>query len=120
MLVDTSFLIRLIKTDDSLHSNAKVWFRELLERKIPMYLSTIAMAEWCVKGSLDELPLRNMRVLPFNSDHAQQAGPLANSLLRLREKGESDERYIILNDVKFLAQAEATPEISHVITSDGG
>src|SRR5690606_9322778 len=120
VLVDTSFLIRLFKTDDALNPNASAWFRELLERKIPMYLSTIAIAEWCVKGSFDELPLRNMRVLPFNIDHARQAGPLTNSLLKLREKGVGDERSIILNDVKLLAQAEATRDISHVITSDGG
>ncbi len=120
VLVDTSFLIRLFKTDDPLNPNTKAWFRELLDRNIPMHLSTIVIAEWCVKGSFDELPLRNMRVLPFNIEHARQAGPFTRSLLKLREKGEGDERSIILNDVKLLAQAEATRDISHVITSDGG
>lgn len=52
VLVDTSFLIRLFKTDDALNPNAKAWFRELLDRNIPMYLSTIVIAEWCVKGAL--------------------------------------------------------------------
>lgn len=120
VLVDTSFVIRLLKPDDALHGNARSWFKELLDRNVPMYLSTIVIAEWCVKGAFDELPLRNMRVLPFNVDHARRAGPLMDVLLRVREQGEREERNIVLNDVKLLAQAEATAGISHILTKDGG
>ncbi len=45
VLLDTSFVIRLLKTNDALHPNAKAWFRQLLERRVPMYLSTISIAE---------------------------------------------------------------------------
>ena len=45
VLVDTSFVIRLMKHDDPLSPNAKAWFRELLDRKVPMFLSTIVIAE---------------------------------------------------------------------------
>lgn len=120
VLTDTSFLIRLLKADDPLHANAKAWFKELLDRKVPMYLSTIVIAEWCVKGSLDELPLRNLRVLPFNVDHALRAGPFTRALLPRRKHDEREERNLILNDVKILAQAETSPEITHIITKDGG
>jgi predicted nucleic acid-binding protein len=120
VLVDTSFLIRLLKTDDPLHTNAKAWFKELMDRKVPMFLSTIVLAEWCVKGSLDQLPVRNLRVLPFNVDHALRAGPLADVLLQNRTPVRSDERNLVLNDVKLLAQAEASPEITHILTKDGG
>ena len=120
VLVDTSFLIRLLKPDDPLHANARDWFKELLARKVPMYLSTIVVAEWCVKGAFDELPVRNLRMLPFNVDHARRAGPLTVVLLRVRDKGEPDERNIVLNDMKLLAQAEATAGISHILTKDGG
>lgn len=65
VLVDTSFLIRLLKPDDPLHPNARAWLKELLDRKVPMHLSTIVIAEWCVKGNFDELPVRNLRVLPY-------------------------------------------------------
>lgn len=120
VLLDTGFLIRLMKVDDPLSPNAKAWLRELLDRKVPLYLSTIVIAEWCVKGSLDQLPVRNMRVLPFNVDHALRAGPFSGSLLAMREKGSTDERAVVLNDVKLLAQAEATVSISHILTKDGG
>jgi predicted nucleic acid-binding protein len=120
VLVDTSFVIRLLKPDDPLNANAKSWFRELLDRKVPMFLSTIVIAEWCVKGAFEELPVRNMRVLPFNVDHARRAGPFTGALLKAREQGASEERAVVLNDVKLLAQAEATSAISHVLTKDGG
>ncbi len=45
VLLDTSFIIRLLKEDDPLHPNAKAWFKELLDRGVPMYLSTVAVAE---------------------------------------------------------------------------
>ena len=45
VLLDTSFIIRLLKVDDPLHPNAKAWFKELLDRGVPMYLSTVAVAE---------------------------------------------------------------------------
>lgn len=77
VLLDTSFIIRLLKTDDPLHANTKAWFRCLLERKVPMHLSTISISEFCVKGSFDQLPLRNVRVLPFNWQHAQRSGEFA-------------------------------------------
>ena len=32
VLLDTSYVIRLLKADDPLNSNAKAWFRELLDR----------------------------------------------------------------------------------------
>ena len=63
VLLDTSFIIRLLKTDDPVHGNTKAWFRWLLDHKIPMHLSTISISEFCVKGSFDQLPLRNVRVL---------------------------------------------------------
>lgn len=120
VLLDTSFVMRLMKPNDALHANARSWFRELLDRKVPMHLSTIVVAEYCVKGSFDELPLRNVRMLPFNVDHARRAGPLSGTLLALRSKGSTDDRAVVLNDVKLLAQAEATPGISHILTKDGG
>ncbi len=38
----------------------------------------------------------------------------------MRVKGGTEERHVVLNDVKLLAQAEATVGISHILTKDGG
>lgn len=115
VLLDTSFIIRLLKTDDPLHANAKVWFRWLLDHKVPMHLSTISISEFCVKGSFDQLPLRNVRVLSFNWNHAKRSGELAGILLHQRK---DEERAVVINDIKLLAQADVEPRISHFLTKD--
>lgn len=115
VLLDTSFIIRLLKTDDTLHANAKVWFRWLLDHKVPMYLSTISISEFCVKGSFDQLPLRNVRVLPFNWQHAQRSGEFGGVLL---DRRKDEERAVVINDIKLLAQADVEPRISHFLTKD--
>jgi predicted nucleic acid-binding protein len=121
VLLDTSFVIRLLRTNDALNSNAKAWFKELLDRKVPMFLSTISIAEYCVGGPFDELPLQKVRVLPFNVDHARCAGPFTKTLLELRKSSvEEERRPVVINDLKLLAQAEVTFGISHFLTKDGG
>jgi len=120
VLLDTSFILRLVKPGDPLHPNVHSWFRELLGHKVPMYLSTIAIAEYCVKGNVGELPLPNLRILPFNMDHAMRAGPFTATLLQQRKRAGGDERAVVLNDVKLLAQAETTVGISHLLTKDLG
>ncbi len=118
VLLDTSFILRLVKPQDPLHGNTQAWFRELLGRKVPMYLSTIAIAEYCVRGEVSELPLPNLRILPFNMDHAMRAGPFASTLLQLRKRDGADDRTVVLNDVTLLAQAEVQIGISHFLTKD--
>ncbi len=118
VLLDTSFILRLVKPEDPLHANVQNWFRELLVRNVPMYLSTIAIAEYCVKGDLGELPIQNLRILPFNVNHALRAGPLALTLLQQRKRDGTEERPLVLNDVKLLAQAEVNVGISHFLTKD--
>lgn len=115
ILLDTSFIIRLLKTDDPLHANTKSWFRWLLDHKVPMHLSTISISEFCVKGSFDQLPLRNVRVLPFNWLHAQRAGEFTGILLDQRK---DEERAVVINDIKLLAQADVEARISHFLTKD--
>lgn len=80
-----------------------------------MYLSTISISEFCVKGSFDQLPLRNVRVLPFNWQHAQRSGEFARILL---EQRKDEERAVVINDIKLLAQADVEPRISHFLTKD--
>lgn len=48
-MLDTSFLIRLLKEDDPLHTSAKSYFRYFLENKFVLFVSTVAVAEYCVR-----------------------------------------------------------------------
>lgn len=120
VLLDTSFLIRLLSETDALHSNALGYFRYFLENGIPMYVSTIAIAEYCVTGNIEELPLKDLRILPFNITHATIAGRMASIMIKARKEGNNDygARPVVLNDVKMLSQAHCVDEISMFVTSD--
>jgi predicted nucleic acid-binding protein len=63
VLLDTSFFVRLLNDEDPLHSNAKDYFKYFLEQDIVLKVSTISIAEYCVRGKIDELPLRNIQIL---------------------------------------------------------
>ena len=119
VLLDTSFFIRLLKEDDRLHQNAVDFFRYFLENDFVLKVSTIAIAEFCVKGSTDMLPLNNMQILPFNYDHAVNAGKLCE--IAFRKKTERGAvivpRSVVPNDTKMFAQAVLLFWKSHILIS---
>lgn len=120
ILLDTSFILRLLKRDDPLCENAEIYFRAFLNKQIPMFFSTISIAEYCVRGSYNELPMRNLQVLPFNTHHAIKAGEFMSEIFRVREtqRAELSNRAVVINDTKLFAQADSESFISHYITSD--
>ncbi len=118
VLLDTSFCIRLLKHNDPLHENVLGFFRHFLEKEYRLKISTISVAEYCVRGSIDELPLKNLEVLPFNLDHAVAAGEFANLVFAERERLQLGNRLIIPNDTKLFAQAHVDREITAFATSD--
>ncbi len=120
VLLDTSFLIRLLNDGDHLHKNARDYFKYFLDEDISLVLSTISIAEYCVRGSVNELPLHNFKILPFNFDHAQKAGAFSAIIFEERKKSNLDlnPRQIIPNDTKLFAQADVESRINFFITSD--
>lgn len=65
VLLDTSFFIRLLNDEDRLHKNAVGYYKYFLENNIVLKVSTITIAEYCVLGKLDDLPLKNIQILVF-------------------------------------------------------
>lgn len=120
VLLDTSFFIRLLNDVDPLHNNAKEYFRCFLENSIQTKISTISIAEYCVKGNIEELPLRNLQIVPFNLDHAKRAGVFAEVMFTQKNITaiQLTPRAIIPNDAKLFAQADCDSSTSHFITSD--
>lgn len=121
VLLDTSFFIRLLNDEDSLHNNAKGYFRYFLEKEITLKVSTITIAEYCVKGKIDELPLRNIQIIPFNLDQAKRTGEFAEAIFEENRinKEKLLPRAIIPNDSKLFAQADLDKSITYFVTSDG-
>lgn len=120
VLLDTSFFLRFLKEDDPLFKNADDYFRYFLKEEYSLYVSTVTIAEFCVGGSPDELPLKNLRILPFNYNHAVRTGNFARCLFDARRKGSVafKERLLIPNDAKLFAQADSEASIEYFVTTD--
>ncbi len=113
MLLDTSFLITLANPARPQHEVAKQYVRECVRRQIPLYLSAIVISEFQVKQAINDLPLRNFVVLPFNVDHAMRCGILIRELQRDR----ADDRVRVKDDFKLIAQCDCEG-ISHLLSED--
>lgn len=118
VLLDTSFLIRFLNDSDKLFKNAEGYYKYFLKEKISMKCSTISVAEYCVRGSIDELPLKDVQLLPFNLPHSIKAGEFSRILFENKEKLNPSVRAIIPNDAKLFAQADVEETIDAFVTSD--
>ena len=74
VLLDTSFCIRLLKKDESLHQNAIDYFQYFLEHNVELYVSTITIAEYSVKDDPNNLPLKTVKIIPFDFFDGRTAG----------------------------------------------
>lgn len=103
VLLDTSFFIRLLNEEDPLHNNALGYFRYFLEHDFVIKISTIAIAEYCVRG-----------------DVSQRAGKMiAEVYAEKKRRGATiAPRAIVPNDTKMFAQADVEPDITFYGTAD--
>lgn len=120
VLLDTSFFLRFLNDDDPLFKNADGYFRYFLQEEIDMLISTISIAEYCIGGNIQELPLRNLQIVPFNLNHAQRTGEFAKIVFQEKHKGnlQVKERKIIPNDTKLFAQADCENSVVFYLSSD--
>jgi hypothetical protein len=118
VLLDTSFFLRFLNESDPLFKNADEYFRYFLQKEITMMISTISIAEYCVGGEINELPLKNIQILPFNLDHAKRTGEFAKIVFENKGKLKLKERNIIPNDTKLFAQADTEKSIEFYLSSD--
>jgi hypothetical protein len=118
VLLDTSFFLRFLNDEDPLYANADGYFRYFLEQDVTMLISTISIAEYCVGGDINELPLKNLQILPFNVSHARRTGEFARIVFRYRNKLDLTNRMIIPNDTKLFAQADTEASVQHYLSSD--
>ena len=58
VLCDTSYLIRLNSPNEPLHANARSYLKYFLDKGHLIFVSTIALAEYAVRASIQNLPMR--------------------------------------------------------------
>jgi len=104
VLLDTSFCIRLLKSNDDLHENAKAYFQYFLEKHIDIYLSTIVIAEYAVKDDPANLPLDFVKIIPFDYFDGKTAGEFHDILLNQKNQLAQFDRNVIKDDCKLIAQ----------------
>lgn len=104
ILLDTSFCIRLLKSNDPLHNNAKDYFKYFLEQKIEIYISSIVVAEYSVKDDANNLPLEYAKIIPFDFFDGKTAGEFHSILINHKNQVSNIERNVIKDDCKLIAQ----------------
>ncbi len=104
VLLDTSFCIRLLKSNDELHQHARDYFKYFLEKKIEIYLSSIVIAEYSVKDDPRNLPLEFVKIVPFDYFDGKTSGEFHSILLESKEQVAHFERNVIKDDCKLMAQ----------------
>lgn len=118
VLLDTSFFIRFLNDEDPLFKNAMEYYKYFISKEIKMFISTISIAEYCTGGTIDELPLRNLAILPFNLNHSIKTGEIAKLVFTNKGGLKLKERNIIPNDSKLFSQADVEANIFYYLSSD--
>ena len=94
--LDTSFLITLADPRRDRHAVAKQYFQYFLSSRMPMVISSIVVAEFCVRQPLATLPLEQLILLPFTHEDAEVAGSFDFKTL----KGGEKDRQSLKDDLK--------------------
>lgn len=120
VLLDSGFLIRLMNPDEMLHRVALDFFKKYITNGITCKVSTIALAEYGVKGDLRFLPTRYLQYVPFVYGHAEVAAEFMRRIIQVKQERGAviQPRVIIPNDTKMFAQASADPEVFAFVSAD--
>lgn len=118
ILLDNSFVMRLLKADDEYHNNVVEYFQYFLEKNIILYLSTIVISEYSVADNPDNLlALNAFQILEFDYFDAKISGDFFAILKDNKDLRENEERKVIINDLKLFAQIQ-NRQIDAFITKD--
>ncbi len=114
VLLDTSFLITLADPRRERHAVAKQYFQYFLANRMPMMVSAIVVAEFCVRQELATLPLEQLILLSFTHEDAVVA---ASFDFKPFQAGDAKDRQSLKDDLKIIGHAHAH-DLGYVITDD--
>lgn len=118
ILLDNSFVTRLLKSDDEYHQNVVEYYEYFLQKGIIMYLYTIVISEYSVADNPDNLlALKSFQLLEFDYGDAKLAGEYFAFLKNDSTLRDIEERKVIINDLKLFSQIQ-NRGIDSFITKD--
>ena len=106
--------------EEPLHQVAFNIFKDFITDGITCKVSTIALAEYGVKGNLQFLPTRYLQYVPFLYNHAEVAAQFMRRIIQVKQERGAviQPRVIIPNDTKMFAQASADSEVFAFVSAD--
>lgn len=104
VVLDTGFLISLVDRNRPCHGSARAYYKHFLDHQIAMLVPTVVAAEFAIVQPVDDLPLRNFRILPFNLTEAIKCAEL-NAHYYRQVLGQVGKRDAVKDDFKIIAQA---------------
>lgn len=114
VVLDTSFLIACTNPARANHEIALSYFREAIRQSVPLFLSSIVVAEYERRQKISDLGLNNFMILPFNFDDGREAAVLAEALSPGSGAGA---RVCLAADIKIIAQAKRVGAVA-MLTED--
>ena len=114
VLIDTGFLITVFDDQRPNHLTALSMYQFFIEHAFTMYLSSIVVSEFCVRGDIQQLPLSNF--LPLTFDFYD--GTLTGKINFTNFLAQGDDRTSVKDDIKLVAQMVKNG-ISYFATEDG-
>lgn len=117
VMLDTGFLITLFDKTRPNHENALAYYKYFLAESIDMYLSSIVISEYQVKGDIHPiLESKNFIPCDFHAIDGIAAGDLQKKLDEIN--GNSTEpRVALKDDIKLLGQCK-NMKIDYIATED--
>ena len=107
VLLDNSFVTRLLKSDDEYHDNVVEYFQYFLENNTTLLLSTIVISEYAVADNPDNLlALNAFQILEFDYGDAKISGDYFALLIDDIQLRNIEARKVIINDLKLFAQIQ--------------
>jgi len=114
VFLDTSFLISLVNPAEANHPTATLYYRHFLKERMPMAISAIVVAEFCVKQKLSTLTLEQFILLPFTHEDAEVVAGLDFKAYQ----SPTVSRQVLKDDFKIIGHAKARG-FGHLATGDG-
>lgn len=112
--MDTGFLITIFDEQRPDHATAQAMYHFFIDHQFLLYLSSVVVSEFCVRGDIKQLPLGNFLPLSFDL----YDGVLAGKLNFTNFLNPDDQRSSVKDDVKLLAQMQKN-NIAYFATQDG-